>query len=191
MPDAPVWVHDYHLLPAPTALRDLGVANPTAFFLHTPFPAPSLFARVPQRVELLEGLAGADVVGFQTDDDRARFTATWRVFAASEPPRLVTAPASIHVESFVQAARHPRTCAPPPRCGSASSATVSSFSAWSGSTTPRGSPSDCGHSRFSSHGGQTRRRLTYVQLATPSRSGVPEYRRLRSQVEAEIGRIRC
>jgi trehalose 6-phosphate synthase len=66
------WVHDYHLMLVP-ALLGRADAGPIAFFLHVPFPAPEIFARLPWRGELLEGLLGADVVAFQTEADRENF----------------------------------------------------------------------------------------------------------------------
>lgn len=68
-PDARVWVHDYHLLLAPAMIRarrsDLRIGS----FLHIPFPPARLFAALPWRRELLLGMLGADLLGFQTPDD--------------------------------------------------------------------------------------------------------------------------
>jgi len=59
------WVHDYHLQLVPDLLRrmrpDLGIG----FFLHIPFPPPELLSRLPWREDLLRGMLGADVIGFQ------------------------------------------------------------------------------------------------------------------------------
>ena len=64
--DALVWVHDYQLLLLPAMLR---AARPTlriGFFLHTPFPAYDVFRCHPRRRELVEGMLGADLLGFHT-----------------------------------------------------------------------------------------------------------------------------
>jgi trehalose 6-phosphate synthase len=61
-----VWIHDYHLQLAPAMLRRLRPDVRIGFFLHIPFPPQELFAQLPWRRQLLEGLLGADVVGFQT-----------------------------------------------------------------------------------------------------------------------------
>lgn len=63
---AVVWVHDYHLQLVPAMLRRLREDVRIGFFLHIPFPPQELFAQLPWRRQLLEGLLGADVVGFQT-----------------------------------------------------------------------------------------------------------------------------
>jgi trehalose 6-phosphate synthase len=60
-----IWVHDYHLIPLATELRRRGCHNRIGFFLHIPFPPMELFAQLPWRRQILEGLLGADLVGFQ------------------------------------------------------------------------------------------------------------------------------
>lgn len=60
-----VWVHDYQLQLVPAMLRDLRPDLRIGFFLHIPFPPSELFNQLPWRRQLLEGLLGADVVGFQ------------------------------------------------------------------------------------------------------------------------------
>jgi alpha,alpha-trehalose-phosphate synthase [UDP-forming] len=64
-PDATVWVHDYHLQLVPMMLRALRPDVRIGFFLHIPFPPPELFMQIPWRRELVDGLLGADLVGFQ------------------------------------------------------------------------------------------------------------------------------
>jgi trehalose-6-phosphate synthase len=46
------------------------------WFLHTPFPAQEFFDTLPFKNEILDGILGADVVGFQTDEDRRHFSNT-------------------------------------------------------------------------------------------------------------------
>jgi trehalose 6-phosphate synthase len=64
-PGAAIWVQDYHLQLVPLMLRDLRPDLLIGFFLHVPFPPPELFMQLPRRVELLRGMLGADLVGFQ------------------------------------------------------------------------------------------------------------------------------
>jgi trehalose 6-phosphate synthase len=63
--DAMVWVHDYQMQLVPAMLRDLRPDLRIGFFLHIPFPPAELFQQLPWRRQILEGLLGADVVGFQ------------------------------------------------------------------------------------------------------------------------------
>ncbi|HEY0697613.1 MAG TPA: trehalose-6-phosphate synthase [Micromonospora sp.] len=64
-PGAVVWVQDYHLLLVPHLLRQRRPDLRIGFFLHVPFPPPELFMQLPRRVELLRGMLGADLIGFQ------------------------------------------------------------------------------------------------------------------------------
>jgi trehalose 6-phosphate synthase len=63
---ATVWVQDYQLQLVPRLLRDRRPDLRIGFFLHIPFPPVELFAQLPWRRSVVEGLLGADVVGFQT-----------------------------------------------------------------------------------------------------------------------------
>lgn len=65
-PGATVLVQDYHLQLLPRMLRGLRPDLRIGFFLHIPFPPVELFAQLPWRQRILEGMLGADVVGFQT-----------------------------------------------------------------------------------------------------------------------------
>jgi trehalose 6-phosphate synthase len=60
-----VWVHDYQLQLVPQMLRELRPDVRIGFFLHIPFPPSELFMQLPWRRELLLGLLGADLIGFQ------------------------------------------------------------------------------------------------------------------------------
>ena len=64
-PGAAVWVQDYHLQLVPQMIRELRPDVMIGFFMHVPFPPPELFMQLPRRVELLRGMLGADLVGFQ------------------------------------------------------------------------------------------------------------------------------
>ncbi len=63
--NALVWVHDYQLQLVPQMLRELRPDLRIGFFLHIPFPPSELFVQLPWRRQILEGLLGADLVGFQ------------------------------------------------------------------------------------------------------------------------------
>src|SRR5690349_1514219 len=62
---AVVWVQDYQLQLVPALLRELRPDLRIGFFLHIPFPPIELFMQMPFRAEILRGLLGADLVGFQ------------------------------------------------------------------------------------------------------------------------------
>lgn len=69
-PDDVVWIHDYHLMLLPMLLREKMPDVPIGFFLHIPFPAFEIFQLLPMkwRGEILQGLLGADLIGFHTFD---------------------------------------------------------------------------------------------------------------------------
>lgn len=70
-----VWVHDYQLALVPRMLRELVPWVRIGFFLHVPFPSPDVFRVLPWDLEILRGMLGADLVGFQTEAYRANFAA--------------------------------------------------------------------------------------------------------------------
>lgn len=65
-----IWVHDYHLFLLPGMIRRHFPWAKIGFFLHIPFPSYEIFKLLPRlwRKELLEGMLGADLVGFHTYD---------------------------------------------------------------------------------------------------------------------------
>ncbi|MVN22755.1 bifunctional alpha,alpha-trehalose-phosphate synthase (UDP-forming)/trehalose-phosphatase [Mucilaginibacter arboris] len=73
-PGDTIWVHDYQLLLVPALIRKQLPDVSIGFFLHIPFPSFELFHLIPWRNELLEGLLGADLIGFHTFDDVQHFT---------------------------------------------------------------------------------------------------------------------
>ena len=72
-PEDHLWIHDYHLIACGDELRRMGCRHPMGFFLHTPFPAREVIAALPTHDVLVRALFAYDVVGFQTDRDRACF----------------------------------------------------------------------------------------------------------------------
>ncbi len=72
-PNDTIWVHDYQLLLLPGLLRDAFPEATIAYFQHIPFPSQELFRLIPWRRELLEGMLGADLLGFHTFGDVRHF----------------------------------------------------------------------------------------------------------------------
>jgi trehalose 6-phosphate synthase/phosphatase len=69
-PGDTVWVHDYQLLLLPQLLRQKFEKIKIGFFLHIPFPTFEIFRIIPKhwRRDLLKGVLGADLIGFQTEE---------------------------------------------------------------------------------------------------------------------------
>jgi len=66
--DSKIWIHDYQLMLVPQMIRKAQPDALIGFFLHTPFPSFEIFRLIPEREALLEGLLGADMIGFHTYD---------------------------------------------------------------------------------------------------------------------------
>lgn len=73
-PDDLIWVQDYHLMGLGKVLASRGLQNKRAFFLHIPFPPPDIFCKLPWRLEVLQGLLHYQVIGFQTRHDLENFS---------------------------------------------------------------------------------------------------------------------
>ena len=206
-PGATVWVQDYQLQLVPRMLR---LARPDlviGFFNHIPFPAYGLFSQLPWRNQIVEGLLGADVVGFQRVSDAGNFSRAVRRLlgyqtksphvyvpaSASSPARRVVTrpfPISIDVDGFEQLAQTPEVQA---------RATQIREELGSPKTLMLGVDrldytKGIGH-RLKAFGelleeGRLKvEDVTLVQVASPSRERVETYRHLRDEIEQTVGRI--
>jgi len=197
-----LWVHDYHLMLLPGLLRRGVHRSPILFFLHTPFPAPELFARLPWRVELLEGMLGADVVGFHTALYRDNFVRTCarllpNVTVEGHTIRLPDGRAvrctphaiSVDVEDLVQRVEQP-----------AVRRRVTRLRDQFGQQTVMLGVDRLDYTKgilqrlralelLLERRADLRGRLTLVQIAEPSRFEEPKYREIRVEVEQAVGRI--
>jgi len=197
-----VWIQDYHLLLLPQLLRDRFPTLRIGMFLHIPFPAPELFARLPWRESLLGGMLAADSLGFHTEQYRDNFLRTvQRVLPDAtvlgdsilrEDGRRVRAldhPISIDAGDFAALA-----------ADEATDREVASLQEQFGDRKVLLGVDRLDYTKGIRHRLQAiellleqrpelRGRFVFVQIAVPSRDDVEEYRRLRTQVETEVGRI--
>ncbi|HMM17343.1 MAG: bifunctional alpha,alpha-trehalose-phosphate synthase (UDP-forming)/trehalose-phosphatase [Petrimonas sp.] len=75
-----VWIQDYQLMLLPKKIRDKKPKVNIGYFHHIPFPSYELFRVLPEREQVLEGLLGADLIGFHTHDYMRHFiSAIYRV----------------------------------------------------------------------------------------------------------------
>ncbi|KAG0052579.1 threalose-6-phosphate phosphatase [Gryganskiella cystojenkinii] len=87
-----VWIHDYHLLLVPHLLRQKLPGAAIGVFIHAPFPSSEIFRCLPKRVEVLNGLLGANQIGFQTYSYARHFiSCCTRVNGYESTPRGVDA----------------------------------------------------------------------------------------------------
>ena len=103
-PDDLIWIHDYHLIPLGSRLRELGVRVPIGFFLHIPFPHIETLRVLPTHAELVRDLASYDVLGFQTQSDLTSFhSAAERLFgpaAVAGQPNVVLGERKVVADVF-------------------------------------------------------------------------------------------
>ncbi|OBZ75031.1 putative alpha,alpha-trehalose-phosphate synthase [UDP-forming] subunit [Grifola frondosa] len=85
-----VWVNDYHLMLLPAMLRARLPGAPIGFFMHVAFPSSEIFRCLSMREDLLRGVLGADLIGFQTANYARHFRQTVsRILAAEALPKGV------------------------------------------------------------------------------------------------------
>lgn len=117
-PDDVVWIHDYHLMLLPKLLKNRQPQLSVGFFLHIPFPSFEVFRMLPGewRRDILEGLLGADLIGFHTYEYTHHFLQSVlrilgyehqmsQVQAQDHLVRADTFPMGIDVEKFATTAR--------------------------------------------------------------------------------------
>lgn len=71
-----IWVHDYHLCLVPGIIRKQLPDAQIGFFLHCAFPSSEVFRCLATRKDLLEGMLGANLVAFQSDEYAQHFLQT-------------------------------------------------------------------------------------------------------------------
>ncbi|PRD57510.1 bifunctional alpha,alpha-trehalose-phosphate synthase (UDP-forming)/trehalose-phosphatase [Sphingobacterium gobiense] len=68
-----IWIHDYQLMLLPKLIRQGDANISIGYFQHIPFPPDEIFRCIPWRNELLEGVLGADLIAFHTYNDTQHF----------------------------------------------------------------------------------------------------------------------
>jgi trehalose 6-phosphate synthase len=199
--DDVVWVQDYQLQLVPGMLRKARPVHRIGFYLHIPFPPLELFGRLPWRRQVLEGLLGADVLGFQSQGSQANFARAARHYAGVDGTsdqvtwndreiRLQCAPIAIDAELVGRSAASEETRVRSDQIRS-----------------DLGKPDIVilGVDRLDYTKGIDRRiraietlfdrsprlaeRVVFVQVAVPSREDVAAYRLIRNDIEALVGRV--
>ncbi|MDD2512461.1 MAG: bifunctional alpha,alpha-trehalose-phosphate synthase (UDP-forming)/trehalose-phosphatase [Proteiniphilum sp.] len=97
-----VWVQDYQLMLLPRMIREQKPVTSIGYFHHIPFPSYELFRVLPEREEVLEGLLGADLIGFHTHDYMRHFiSAIYRVLGLNcNLDEITLKERIVHVDAF-------------------------------------------------------------------------------------------
>lgn len=199
-PSSAFWVHDYHFLTLAAELRDRGITQPIGFFLHTPFPSRSVLVSVPHHRELIQAMLNYDLIGFQTEDDLGNFAEYLHrelglesngdvFFGDGGPTRLAVFPIGIDVKSFAEQATR-----------SAARPEVSRLRA-----SLNGRKLAIGVDRLDYSKGlpnrfraldrmfelypETRKSVSMLQIAVPSREQIPAYQALQTELAGLVGEI--
>ncbi|QXT61794.1 alpha,alpha-trehalose-phosphate synthase (UDP-forming) [Tessaracoccus palaemonis] len=198
---ATVWIQDYQLQLVPQLLREMRPDLKIGFFLHIPFPPIEIFLQLPWREQIIQGLLGADLVGFQVPGAASNFRRLVRkrtrlkldrdrVLLPDHACNVKAYPISIDTEGFIDMAHDPDVVAE-------SDALLEEL----------GHPKVVllGVDRLDYTKGLRQRvraigelfeegrldpaDVVFMQVATPSRERVDEYRRLRDDIDQLVGRI--
>lgn len=194
-----IWVHDYHLIPLGAELRALGVTNRIGFFLHTPFPPPSILQALPRAEVLLASMCAYDVVGFHTRGYRMAFDDCAREMlgASVSPDGKVTLggssvlsivdPIGIDAEGFAQMAVQAERGAEAQRLrtslGNRALAIGVDRLDYSKGLPNRLEAFGRLLARYSEH----RRCVNFLQIAARSREDVNDYRELGEELDRIVG----
>jgi trehalose 6-phosphate synthase/phosphatase len=201
-PEARIWVHDYQLMMVPQLLRDTGVENKMGFFLHIPFPNVEVYRIFPKRMEILESLLNCDLIGFHTESYKRHFIECVVHFMGAAVTcvdnqitykgRTVTVealPISIDFGEIERIARSEavelklqelKTCF----AGQIIGLGVDRLDYTKGVIEKLE-----GLEHFLDHHPEYINRLSYIQIAVPTRSNVPEYMKIKRQTDEIVGRI--
>lgn len=197
--DDSIWVHDYHLIPLAAELRRLGVAARIGFFLHVPVPPTELLHVLPQHAELFRTLTEYDLIGTQTEADcaalrdymvreldvRARRGGVLQ--SGARRFRIGAFPISIDTAQVARQAQAAGSNATTRRLlaslqGRELALGVDRLDYSKGLPTRFEA-----FGRFLQQHPHWRSRVSFLQIAPPSREDVPEYRALRARLERIAG----
>lgn len=189
-----IWVHDYQLIPLAHELRALGVTSRIGFFLHIPLPDLQTFKAIPDWQDLAGWLAGYDLVGLQTQRDlshlinilrhtlRGELRANGNMGIDGREVVLGCFPISIDVRGFRQLAVEGAAQTAPPPMPRLIGVDRLDYS--------KGLPHRLlGYEAFLSETQDFCNKVSFLQIAPPTRDDVDAYKAIRSQLEHLAGRI--
>ncbi|HSN92829.1 MAG TPA: bifunctional alpha,alpha-trehalose-phosphate synthase (UDP-forming)/trehalose-phosphatase [Anaeromyxobacteraceae bacterium] len=193
-----VWVHDYQLMLVPQMLRERIPEARIGFFLHIPFPSSEVFRLLPQRERILEGLLGADLVGFHTAGYLRHFASSAlrlasvatdvdRIRWGGREVRLGIFPMGVDAEAYARLAESPevKALAEAHRAGG-----VRLLVGIDRLDYTKGIPRRLlAYEALLARHAELREKVRLVQVSVPSREKVGAYREIREEVDALVGRI--
>jgi len=195
-----IWVHDYQLMLLPKLLRERLSGLRIGFFLHIPWPSFELFRLLPWREEILEGLLGADLIGFHTYDYVRHFLSSvcrivglehtlGKLTVGNRVVRIDAFPMGINYEKYSQAINNTGVKKEVDKIlqkvGNRKIIISIDRLDYTKGIMERLEAFDL----FLSENPQYKGKVTLIMVAVPSRTGVEDYRILRNKLEQLVGRI--
>jgi trehalose 6-phosphate synthase len=200
--NAVVWVQDYQLQLVPQMLRNLRPDLRIGFFLHIPFPPTELYQQLPWRNQILEGLLGADLVGFQLPGGAHNFVRlvrqrlhldTVRDRIRTPDGRIVTAkayPIAIDARGLTELSRSPEIEQRAKDIRHDLGDPKHLFLGVDRLDYTKGLPERIrAFGELVTDGLIDPEEAAFIQVATPSRERVDQYRKLRDDIDRLVGRI--
>ena len=188
-PGGIVWVHDYQMMLVPALLRKLRPDVTIGYFHHIPFCRPETLAVLPEHAELLEGIAAADIVGFQRDQDRDSFRQAARSSGLGNV-RAETYPISLDFEAVSSAASDPVVRARATKLREEWGNPTTVFLGVDRIDYTKGIPERLeAFEGLLQSGRLSVEDVVMVQAGSPSRENVPSYQALRDRIEDIVIRI--
>ena len=195
-----IWIHDYHLMLLPKLVRKALPDAKIGFFLHIPFPSFEIFRLLPWRREILDGLLGADLIGFHTYNYVKHFLENIRRILGYENAygeitlsnRIVKAdvfPMGIDYEKFANAVSNAKVRREIDRVRKKVGARKVVFSVDRLDYTKNIPQRLEAFEFFLDKYPEYREKITYIVVAVPSRTNVEHYRLLKKQVDELVGKI--
>ncbi|WP_128545341.1 bifunctional alpha,alpha-trehalose-phosphate synthase (UDP-forming)/trehalose-phosphatase [Larkinella soli] len=197
-----VWIHDFQLMLLPAMLRKAVPDATIGYFFHVPFPTNEIFKLLPRtwRQALLEGLLGADVVGFHTPDYSQHFIrSVWEVLSLPVigsrvilPERSVVVrdfPISVDFNKFDGSARTPEVVETKTQYRNLLRVDKIIFSVDRLDYAKGIKERLQGYERFLTQNPDWNDRVSFVMTVVPSRDQVPQYQEIKREIEETVGRI--
>ena len=196
-----VWVHDYHLMLVPGLIRKKRARARIGWFCHVPWPPAELFGILPKRELLLEGLLGADVLGFHTKtyvdcflDCVGRFTdhqvdrTRGTVRVGKRTVRVMAAPIGVPVDKLLELAESDDIGAEATRIQNLVGRRI--VLGVDRLDYTKGIPERMrAFERFLARHKKAREEVVFVQIMVPSRTDVRAYEELKNEIDMLVGDI--
>ncbi len=195
-----VWVHDYQLCLVPGLLRERIPEARIGFFLHIPFPSSEVLQALPWRKELLDGLLGADLVGFHTFAYVRHFASALlrlsgltpqvdRVEVNGREVRFGVFPMGVDARAFSDAAQRPEVVEAARRIREEAGGQRILLGVDRLDYTKGIRRRVLALERLLEREPSLHRKVKLVQIAVPSRTSIEEYESFREEVDEVVGRI--